>query len=64
MGRGAQERVITESVKDFRPLLEEGYGAGVLLTSSRHFPRSRGNLGLLLDEINRWLNAAAANSRP
>ncbi len=57
-------RVVTENVKDFRPLLAEGHGAGVLLTSSRHFPRSRGNLRPLVDALDRWLLLAAADRRP
>lgn len=57
-------RVVTENVKDFRPLVATGSGPGVLFTSSRAFPRSRRNLGLLVDALDRWLIIAAAAPRP
>ena len=53
-------RIVTENVKDFRPLVLSGPGAGVLFTSSRSFPRSRRNLGPLINALDRWLIAAAA----
>lgn len=53
-------RVVTENVKDFRPLVATGAGCGVLFTSSRGFPRSRRNLGPLIDAIDRWLVAPAS----
>lgn len=48
--------VVTENVKDFRPLATDGQGGpGLLFTSSRSFPRSRHNLGPLLAALERWL---------
>ena len=50
-------RVVTENVKDFRPLLASGTGSGVLFTSARTFPRSRHHLGPLIDALDGWLHA-------
>jgi hypothetical protein len=52
--------LLTENVKDFRPLLLRamqagGVPSGVLFTSSRTFPRSRQNPGPLIDALHRWL---------
>ena len=52
--------LLTENVKDFRPLmlraLQAGTsGAGILYTSSRAFPRSRKNPGPLIQAIHAWL---------
>lgn len=52
--------VLTENVKDFRPILLRALQAGtptcgLLFTSSRAFPRSRKNPGLLIQAINGWL---------
>lgn len=62
-------RLVTENVKDFRPLLlsaeESGQPtAGLLLTSNRTFPRSRRNPGLLIDALGAWLMAPDASDRP
>lgn len=54
--------LLTENVKDFRPLLllalqagtPEGFG--LLFTSSRTFPRSRANPAPLIDAIHQWLS--------
>lgn len=61
-------RVLTENVKDFRPLLLQAHESGascanLLLTSSRTFPRSRNSLGLLTDAIDNWLTLSANVSR-
>jgi hypothetical protein len=53
-------RLVTENVKDFRPLLRraeetETPNAGILFTSSRRFPRSRHNPGPLTDALDAWL---------
>ncbi len=56
-------RVVTENVKDVRPLAADGHGAGVLFTSSRR-PRSRQNLGPLVDALDRWPVEAIAGPRP
>ena len=52
--------LLTENVKDFRPImlraLQAGGGTtGLLFSSSRTFPRSRRNLGPLIDAIEAWL---------
>lgn len=62
-----RRRVVTENAKDFRPLLwrEEGEaGPGILLTSSRTFPRSRRSVGLLVDALDSWLHKSDILSRP
>jgi Domain of unknown function (DUF5615) len=53
-------RIVTENVKDFRPLLRRAEDtatptAGVLFTSSRRFPRSRRNPRPLIDALIGWL---------
>ena len=60
-------RLVTENVKDFRPLLwreERGAGPGLLLTSSRTFARSRNSVGLLVAALESWLSLPDAFSRP
>lgn len=60
-------RVVTENVKDFRPLLVSGEVStepGLLLTSSRTFPRSKRSIGLLVAALERWLLQPDAGSRP
>ena len=52
--------LLTENVKDFRPImlraLQAGGGTtGLLFTSSRAFPRSRRNPGPLIEAITVWL---------
>ncbi len=54
--------LLTENVKDFRPLqlraLQAGSpAAGIVFTSSRSFPRSRKNPGPLINAIDAWLRA-------
>jgi predicted NAD/FAD-binding protein len=57
----AQARwLLTENVKDFRPILLRALQAdaamtGVLYTSSRTFPRSRKNPGPLIQALHDWL---------
>lgn len=58
-----RRRVVTENVKDFRPLVAAGVGPGVLFTSSRTFPRSRRRPGPLIDALDRWLVTASAAQR-
>jgi hypothetical protein len=53
-------RIVTDNVKDYRRLLlrseESGrLTAGLLLTSSRTFPRSRRNPGPLIEALASWL---------
>jgi hypothetical protein len=62
-------RVVTENVKDFRPLLRYADEAGqaaaaLLLTSSRSFPRSRRNPAPLVDALDHWLRLADVATRP
>ena len=52
--------LLTENVKDFRPILLRAMQAdaavtGLLCTSSRSFPRSRKNPGALIEAIHTWL---------
>lgn len=58
--------LLTENVKDFRPLLLAALqaaaaatpeGFGLLFTSSRTFPRSRVNPKPLIDAVHQWLTA-------
>lgn len=61
-------RILTENVKDFRPLLLRAHESGapfaeLLLTSSRAFPRSRKNPGPLTDALDDWLTVQATTSR-
>jgi predicted nuclease of predicted toxin-antitoxin system len=59
----AQKRwLLTENVKDFRPImlraLQAGLpGCGLLFTSGRTFPRSRKNSGSLIRALDAWLAA-------
>jgi hypothetical protein len=57
--------LLTENVKDFRPLLLLSLQAGtagtanrfgLLFTSSRTFPRSRANPAPLLNAVHQWLS--------
>lgn len=59
--------VLTENVKDFRPILlralQGGLPAcGLLFTSSRAFPRSRKNPGPLIRALHAWLSAEPPGS--
>jgi hypothetical protein len=58
--------LLTENVKDFRPLLllalqsataATPTGFGLLFTSSRTFPRSRTNPAPLIDAVHLWLSS-------
>jgi hypothetical protein len=59
----AQHRwLLTENVKDFRPIMLRALQAGgaitgLLFTSSRAFPRSRRNPGPLIQAIHAWLTS-------
>lgn len=58
----AQRRwLLTENVKDLRPMLLRAMQAGtpatgILFTSNRSFPRSRKNPGPLISALHAWLN--------
>lgn len=59
--------LLTENVKDFRPILLGAVQAraaitGVLFTSSRAFSRSRKNPGPLIDALSTWLKAGPPDS--
>lgn len=65
----AGRRVVTENVKDFRPLLrrarEAGMsGPGFLFTSSRRFPRSRARPAPLIEALDAWLSGPDVARRP
>jgi predicted nuclease of predicted toxin-antitoxin system len=59
----AQRRwLLTENVKDFRPIMLRAMQAGspgcrLLFTSSRTFPRSRKDPGPLISTLHAWLTA-------
>lgn len=62
-----RRRIVTENIKDFRPMLLHSVGAdrdptAVLFTSSRTFPRSRQNVGKLIDALDAWLRRRGAHS--
>lgn len=57
-----QTWLLTENVKDFRPILLQAMHAGsapagLLFTSCRTFPRSRNNPGPLVEALHAWLRA-------
>jgi len=54
--------LVTENVKDLRPILLSAMQSGtpmtgILFTSSRTFPRSRQNPGPLVEALDAWLKA-------
>jgi predicted nuclease of predicted toxin-antitoxin system len=54
-----QRWLLTENVKDFRPIMLRALqagpsGCGLLFTSSRAFPRSRKNPGSLIRALHTW----------
>jgi predicted nuclease of predicted toxin-antitoxin system len=56
-----QRWLLTENVKDFRPIMLRALQTGppgcrLLFTSSRSFPRSRKNPGLLIRALHAWLS--------
>lgn len=58
----ARTWLLTENVKDFRPMLLAAIQAGtptpgLLFTSSRAFPRTRKHLGPLIEAVHAWLEA-------
>ncbi len=66
---GQRRRIVTENVKDFRRLQlraeESGRRSpGLLFTSSRTFPRSRRNPGLLVAALSAWLDRPVSANRP
>jgi hypothetical protein len=64
-----ERRIVTENVKDLAPLLRRADELGqraarLLFTSSRTFPRTRRNPGLLIDALDAWLHAALVSESP
>lgn len=61
-----KRRLVTENAKDFRRLLDESApaGSGLLLTSSRSFPRSRQAPGALISALEAWLSSPDVAARP
>lgn len=63
-------RLVTENVKDFRPLLMEALAAGtafapLLLVPPRRFPRGRGDrTAVIVAAIHAWLVRPDAKRRP
>jgi hypothetical protein len=59
---GEDRWLLTENVKDFRPIMlaalqaGEISGTGVLFTTSSTFPRSRTKSGHLIEALDRWLS--------
>lgn len=57
----SQDRwLVTENVKDFRPILQRALQAdtittGIVYTSNRSFPRSRKNPGPLIQALHAWM---------
>jgi predicted nuclease of predicted toxin-antitoxin system len=52
--------LVTENVKDFRPILQRTLQAdtittGIVYTSNRSFPRSRKNPGPLIQALHAWM---------
>ncbi|HEX6500560.1 MAG TPA: DUF5615 family PIN-like protein [Micromonosporaceae bacterium] len=59
---GQRSWLLTENVKDFRPIMLRtlqagGPTAGLLFTSSRTFPRSRQKPGPIIEAVDAWLNS-------
>lgn len=62
-----RRRIVTENVKDFRPLMRQAGRRGtpgLLFTSSRIFPRDRKAVGRLITALDTWLRQPDALSRP
>lgn len=63
-------RIVTENVKDFRPLLVQAYTTGeptaqLLLVSPRRCPRGSGDrTQAIVNALTMWLGQAAADDRP
>jgi hypothetical protein len=62
-----RRRIVTENVKDFRPLLVAPTGLahpGLLFTHHRTLPRSRSGFGSVVTPLERWLDQPNAAERP
>ena len=66
----SRRRIVTENIKDLRPLLHHAYAAGdpaarLLLVPPNHFPRGAGRrAAAIVQAISDWLAAADAADRP
>lgn len=57
-------RIVTENVRDFRPLIiEKPTGPGVLFTSSRTFPRSKRGVGRMITALDAWIAEASTRAQ-
>ncbi|WP_164465315.1 DUF5615 family PIN-like protein [Phytoactinopolyspora halophila] len=67
---GQRRRIVTENIKDFRPLLMQAYTTGdrlapLLLVSPRRFPRgSASRTEATVTALSTWLNRPDAATRP
>lgn len=63
-------RIVTENIKDFRPLLQQAYASGdpaapLLLVPPNRFPRGVGRRqDAIVKEISDWLDIAETADRP
>ena len=63
-------RIVTENIKDFRPLLLRAYSTGephacLLLVSPRRFPGGKGNrTNIIVEALAGWLSRPDAGERP
>lgn len=63
-------RIVTENIKDFRPLLLEAYASGdqaalLLLVPPNRFPRGAGRRSAaIVKAVSDWLDTAEAADRP
>lgn len=66
----ADRRIVTENIKDFRPLLQQAYAAGdpvarLLLVPQERFPRGAGRrMTAIIRGVQEWLAAADVADRP
>ncbi|MGH3321511.1 MAG: DUF5615 family PIN-like protein [Nocardioidaceae bacterium] len=67
---GEGRRIVTENIKDFRPLLVSAYHTGdpvaqLLLVSPKRFPRGSGNrTSAIIGALRTWLKQPDAIDRP
>lgn len=65
-----RRRIVTENIKDFRPLLVQAYTTGgpvapLLLVSPRRFPRGSGDpTHAIVDALTTWLSQPDVAERP
>ncbi|MEQ6896039.1 DUF5615 family PIN-like protein [Microbacterium sp. KR10-403] len=66
----SHRRIVTENIKDFRPLLMDAAAQGapfaaLLLVPPRRFPRGRGDRSaVIIAALHEWLAARDAGERP